>query len=300
MNKKAVVAVLCITLLFLISCTKQAANVGEKKHIGGTEGVVATFEPLGVEENQLQTVFDDETFGISVLVQNKGEKEVPVGKVHLELIGPSRELFQGVTRWDAASTDALDPISEFNPEGGEEIVSFGDDARYTAPVTGFTDLEWFVNYQYDYATEVVISNVCFKGDPTDTRVCTLEERKLFSVSGAPLQVVNVEEDTAGKGVVVLRIDIQNMGKGDSTVIGQEFDTRFDRVAYAIDEPNRWECKAGGRENEARLIDGKATIRCKLKQPLRENELSTKEVKFTLNYQYQDIAQQTLRVKESVR
>tara|TARA_Y100000310_G_scaffold292320_1_gene320977 strand:- start:564 stop:1430 length:867 start_codon:yes stop_codon:yes gene_type:complete len=286
--------------MFLIAAcgTPQTVEVGDQKYLGGNDGVIVSFEPIGVEEDGVETIYDDEIIRLEVVLKNKGEHEVAADTVDLKLLGPAQALFEDVAAWEISNAGVIDSVSEFNTEGGEEIVTFSTDGRYVNPITGFTDLQWFVNYAYDYRTEAIVSDVCFKEDLTDTRVCTVEEIKNIEVSGAPIQVTSVEEDTAGRAVPVLVFEISNVAGGDVTLQGEEFNNRFGTVAYSIDEADRWECKSGGRINEARLIDGKATIRCKLKEALPGGELSTKEVKFTLDYAYQDIVQQTLRVKES--
>jgi hypothetical protein len=77
-----------------------------------------------------------------------------------------------------------------------------------------------------------------------------------------------------------------------------FDDRFSQVAYSIDDSLGWECKSGGRENEARMVDGTAEIICQLSEALSEDDLYTKSVSLTFDYTYRDIISETLRVKES--
>ena len=129
-----------------------------------------------------------------------------------------------------------------------------------------------------------------------------KESKNAAVSGAPITVTGVAQDTGGKGIILLKIDVSNAGEGDSTIIGKDFDKagRFDQISYEIDEPEKWKCSSGGRENEARLIDGKAQVICKLKKPLTEDELYTKPVRLTLDYTYKELLLKKLRVKESAK
>lgn len=298
--------VLVASLLLVVACTPTpTAPAGGGAFIGGTQGVVASFEPLSVKdpESGFYTIYDTEDFSLDILLKNKGEEVVPIGKATARLLGPPPTLFQNLPNWQLLNKQAIDKISEFNPEGGEEIISFttaGARAKYTGPVTGFTDITWNLEHWYDYKTHLIINDVCFKGDITEKKVCEVKEAKSFSVSGAPLTISKVEEDVAGKGIMLLKIDIKDAGTGQSTIPGQEFDTRFDQVHYSVDEPAKWECKSGGRENEARLTDGLATINCRLKQPLAENDLYTKQVRLTFDYTYKDLVQEKLRIKESVK
>ena len=99
---------------------------------------------------------------------------------------------------------------------------------------------------------------------------------------------------------MLKFTVKNAGLGKATVSGEEFDSRFDQVAYTIDEPQKWECKSGGRENEARLVEGQADVVCRLKTALAEEDVFVKQVKLTLSYVYKELVQEKLRVKESVK
>ena len=98
-------------------------------------------------------------------------------------------------------------------------------------MTGVVDREWFANVEYRYQTYLIVPEVCLKEDLTDQRVCNVKEAKTYFVSGAPLTVRSVEEDTAGKGIVALKIVVGNAGTGKSyqsggkiSVFGTSFHT----------------------------------------------------------------------------
>ena len=181
--------------------------------------------------------------------------------------------------------------------GGEETVSFASDAKYEQDVTGAIDREWFASLEYKYQTYLILPEVCLKEDITDERVCEVNKAKTFFVSGAPVTITSVEESTAGKGIMALRIKVKNVGGGEVAQLGEAFGIR-DELSYSIDDP-AWECKAGGKVNEARLDNGEAEIVCKLKAALAEGTLSTRQVGLTFDYRYRDLIQETLRIKESV-
>ncbi|MDO8656166.1 MAG: hypothetical protein Q7K45_02930 [Nanoarchaeota archaeon] len=299
--KKLMIFLTIISLFLLTSCgeSQQQTNTGGV-FIGGTQGVIATFEPFSVKVDNIYTIFDTEDFPINVILKNKGEEVVTPGKVTLRLLGPAKEDFQNIPQWQVLNKEEISKISEFNPDGGEEVVSFTPtvNAKYTALVTGFTDLTWNLEYAYDYKTHLIMNDVCFKGDFRDPKVCDVEGDKTFAVSGAPITVTKVNQDTAGKGLIVVKIDISNAGKGQSTFVGKEFDERFSQVSYSVDEAAKWECKSSGRQNEARLVDGKAQITCQLKTPVPENDVFTKSLRLTLDYKYKELIQEKLRIKES--
>ena len=299
---------LVLVFLLLSGCKPKDQQPTVSIFRGGTEGVTAVFEPLGLKEEGVYTVYDTEKFPLEIVLKNKGEEVVPAGKAKLHLLGPSQTDFEGIPQWTITNKGDIDKISEFNPEGGEEVLSFtsgGSLAKYKQKVVGYIDLNWNVEYAYDYKTHVIVQDVCFKGDITDPKVCQVKDTKPFAVSGAPITITGVEQDTAGKGIILMKISVENKGKGDAAIVGQEFDPRFSQIAYTIDEPNKWECKSGGRENQARLVAGpegssSAQIVCRLKTALKDDELYVKTVGLTLQYQYKELIQDKLRVKESAR
>ena len=298
MKLKVISVLILVTFLLLTSCQQ-----GKKKQqapgsfIGGTQGVVAKFEAFGVEENGVYSIFDTETFPIEVTLTNKGEYELQPNEVMVELLGPSQSEFNGIASWKKSNLDIIDKISELVKEGGEETITFADEARYRSPVRGITERNWFANVEYNYKTFVIVPEVCLKYDLRDRRVCTVEEAKSFDVSGAPITIEGVTEDTAGRGIMALKFTLKNVAGGKVTLPNANFEVT-DKLAYSLDDAD-WECKSGGKVNEARLINGLAEIVCRLKNPLAEAHLSTKQVILTLNYKYREIVQEKLAIKESV-
>jgi hypothetical protein len=124
----------------------------------------------------------------------------------------------------------------------------------------------------------------------------VQEAKSFDVSGAPITIPSVTEDTAGRGIMALKFTVKNVAGGKVTLPSTNFEVT-DKLAYSLDDAD-WECKSGGKVNEARLINGLAEIVCRLKNPLAEAQLSTKQVILTLNYKYREIVQEKLAIKES--
>ncbi|MEK6809949.1 MAG: hypothetical protein AABY40_04700, partial [Nanoarchaeota archaeon] len=264
----------------------------------GTQGLLAAFEPFGVEENGLYSLFDEETFPLELTLQNKGEYVVQPGEVTAKLLGPSQEEFTGMKAWELNNNQPLEAISELVPDGGEETLSFASDAKYAKDVSGIVEREWFANIEYHYQTYLLVPEVCLKEDLTDQRVCNIKEAKTFFVSGAPITVKSVEEDTAGKGIVALKILVSNVGAATAKVTkpGEDFGVR-NVLSLSLDDP-AWECKSAGKLNEARLDEGQAEIVCKLKEPLAEGYVSTKQVKLTLDYKYRELISEKLRIKQS--
>ncbi len=296
--RKTIITTLVIALLFITACQQQQQQTTKGAYLGGTQGILAQFEPFGVEENGVYSIFDEESFPLELTLRNKGEYQIQPNEVSVKLLGPSQEEFSNMKSWELKNNQPLEGISELVPEGGEETMSFASDAKYAKEVAGVVEREWFANIEYHYQTYLLIPEVCLKEDLTDQRVCTVKQAKTFFVSGAPITVKAVEEDTAGKGVVALKILISNAGANTAKVTkpGEEFGVR-NVLSYSLDDP-AWECKSAGKLNEARLDDGQAEIVCKLKEPLADGHVSTKQVKLTLDYKYRELISEKLRIKQS--
>ncbi len=291
-----------VVFLFLVGCKGENDTVKvESVFDGGTQGIAARFEPFGIEESGVFTIFDTENFPIEVVLRNKGEEDMAPGDVHVSLRGINLGDFTGIASGEIVNKETIEKISEFNKEGEEEVIDFtpNEDAKYKHRVTGFFQPDIFAFVDYNYKTHVIIPKVCYKEDVRDESICELQEAKTFFVSGAPVTVKSVLQDIAGRGIIVLTLDVENVGGGKVTLRNADFDARYEQLAYSVETDTAdWECRAGGRENEARLVGGKTTIICKLKAPLAEDTLFTKQVELTLTYKYRTIIQQTIKIKES--
>lgn len=284
-------------MLFATACqSNQQQPAAPGAFLGGTQGIVANFETFGVEENGVYTIFDTETFPLEVTLQNKGEYNLQPADVTITLLGPSPSEFTGIADYELQNIGIIETTSDLVPTGGEETISFASDAKYNARVTGVADRKWFANIEYKYQTYAIVSEVCLKEDLTDTRVCDVKGAKVFAVSGAPVTVTSVEEDTAGRGIMALKFKIRNVGGGRVTKLGEIFGIN-DKLAFSLDDLD-WECKSAGKVDEARLVNGEAEIVCKLKNALPAGTIATKQVQLTLDYQYRSLIQETLLIKKS--
>lgn len=289
------------SMLLLTACnTQQQTNQPKGIYIGGTLGIVAKFQPFGVTEDNIYSIYDSETFPIETTFTNKGEYEIKPGDVTIKLLGPSEKEFSGIANWELKNKDTVEKISELTPNGGEETLSFASDAKYLSPVTGAIQRAWFANIEYKYQTYAIVPEVCLKEDLTDKRVCEVKDpKKAVSVSGAPITITNVEEDTSGKGIMALKFKIKNVATGKVALPAEDFSPNLDKLSFSLDD-SAWECKSTGKINEARLINGEAEIVCKLKEALAKGALSTTQVKLTLDYKYRDIISEKIQIKQSVK
>ncbi|MFO8016618.1 MAG: hypothetical protein R6U32_05930 [Candidatus Woesearchaeota archaeon] len=298
MRAKHLFIILVLGALLLAGCEGEEKKTTESPYEGGTQGIIASFESFGVVEDGMPTIYGDETIPIEITLENKGEQDVEAGDVELKLKGISPEDFSGIEMRKTNSGE-LEGISEFNTLGGEETIDFGD-AEYNIDLqTNYYDVTVFASYKYPYKTHVAVPDVCFKEDITDDSVCDIEgPRESFS-SGAPIIVKSAKQARAGSGIIAIEYQVENVGGGDVTKPGEDFDSRYGQLEFSIDEtsnPDEWDCRAAGQENEARLVNGKGTIRCKLKNPMEEGALYTKQIDLTLSYDYRDLIQQSVKIK----
>lgn len=306
------ILVLAVVLVILISGCQGGQQTTQYKspYIGGTQGVTAAFEPFGVSEQGtaassggdqggIATIFDDETFPVEITLKNKGENDLAAGDVKITLKGVSPNDYEGIA-FDKSNANPLEKLSEFNPDGGEETVDFGD-AKYKIQLAGsYYQATLFASYQYPYKTHIAVPKVCFSTELKDTTVCEIEGIKDVFSSGAPIQVKAAKETRAGSNLIAMEFDIENVGGGQVRKPTETFDTRYDTISFSLDDtsdPSNWECRIGGEENGGRLTDGKATIRCKLKTAMPDKTMYTKQLDITISYLYKGLIDQSVMIKK---
>jgi len=305
MNIKHLAIIVLITAaLFISGCGDDEVEAGPSPYIGGSKGVIAEFEPLGLEDSGVYTIFEEEAFPIQVILKNKGEHDIESGDTSISIYGIQLAEFSGISEGELQNSDSIEKISEINDEGGEEVINFGQDVKYIQQLPGtFYDINVFASYTYSYKTYASVPKVCFKENLRDDRVCDVDESKTLYSSGAPIQVDSVREKPAGAGLISLEFDVSNVGGGAATIPNRDFSPQYSQIAYLIEpasERSQWTCTASGRTNEARLtVDGSATIRCRLNDPLEQDALYTKAIGLTLSYDYRDIIQERVRIKATI-
>ncbi len=295
--KKIITIFGILLLITIVGCADEGGTPVKTSFIGGSQGIVADFELMGLEEQGVETVFEDEAFDVVVTLKNKGEANVETGKVNVALKGIDTALFF-TTYSDKTNIAQLEKVSEFNELGGEEEINFGQAKLVSIPAGSYYDAEFFGFIEYDYTTYINVPKVCFKENLNDETVCDVSGTKTVHSSSAPIQVRNVKEDAAGNKRIALVFEVENVGGGKSKLqTDTEFSTRYDKVDFTLSETD-WDCKSGGNADEAKFVDNKATIRC-ISPTLETGTLFTKQVTMNLDYTYRDVIQKTVRVKEKI-
>lgn len=308
MNKKGVISsIMIILLLSIVGCkqgqTDDAVAAGTP-YIGGNKGLIISFEEFGIfsSDTNQEEIFEGESFPIELTLRNKGEFDIAAGTVNVELIGINIADFNNIPSAALPNTEVIEKVSEFNDLGGQETIDFTsgtDDAVYNVPLISQSyDVSVFARVVYLYKTFASVPKVCFKEDLTDETVCDVNEVKKVYSSGAPIQVQKAEEKSAGTGKIAVEFSVENIGNGHVAKHGEAFGNRFDQLGYSVSDPSDWECKSGGRINEARFnVDGKATIVCRLKNAMPADTLFTKQLDLTLEYDYKELVHKQIRIKK---
>ena len=310
MGKKIIIAAILVLSLFLLSgCKGGTEQVSTNNpYLGGSQGLVAVFEPMGVaSDGAAQSIFDDEEFSMQINVKNKGEFTVPAGSVKTVIKGISPSDYTGLT-FQKTNTDEVEKISEFNQKGGETTINHGNGKLVSNRISdrNMLNANIFADVIYPYKTFVSAPKVCFKDDTTKSRddnICDIENAALqvFS-SGAPIRATGAKEMRSGKGLISVEFTIENAGGGESkNPANADFDYRYNEITFEVQQsstPSKWNCRSsGGPAGVGRFAeDNKLTILCKLTQVIPANEVYQSQLDLTLNYDYKSIISTDLLIK----
>lgn len=301
-KRLAITALVVVSLLLITGCQgqqNQEEDTQDDVFVGGNQGLIAEFSQFGPTEDGRYTIFESGSFPLRVRLKNKGEEKVDPGEAEVTIKGINIDDFSGINSPNKENEEEIQPVSEFNEQGGEEIINFGSSVKYQRNVTGYYEPNILAQVDYEYQTQLLIPEVCFKRDLQTSTVCNVNEEKDYFASGAPVTVTNVEEEAAGQGIVRLLITIENVGGGEVTLPNEDFNIRNNgQVGFSIkQEPTSWECRSAGSTQKARLTENKATIRCTTQEKVNEDEAFTSQVELNLDYKYRSLIQQNLRIKE---
>ncbi len=295
-------ALVFITCLLLLAGCEEESTVPEEptQNFNDGTGLIAQFEPFGVIQDNIQTIYETDAFPLEVRIKNQGNYQIKPGDVTIKIRGINFGDFSNIVGAELKNSNVLEGISEFNTEGDEEVVDFTPeaDAMYMQRIAGAYKPHLFAGVDYYYETEVIVSDVCLNGDVTDVSICDPRGTPSIESSGAPVRAANVDQDTAGKGVIVFSFDIE---KGECEKVTTRANGEFgiqEMIRFELlNDQEMWTCKSAGKESEARLVDGKARINCKLNQVLEDDEVYTRQLAFTLSYLCKTSVNQELRIIE---
>lgn len=295
-------------MLFILGCKGgQSVQPTPNPYIGGNQGIIALFQPVGTvmgpEQEGREVVYQNDMINLQVELQNKGEADVPANSVKLLLKGISGGTsgnfpgFQGTDSDNPVLNRAtIERASQFLPEGGYEVVDFGT-SGYEGGIANFYDANIWVEYSYPYKTIISVPQVCFKEDPRDTRICDLEGTKAAFASGGPVTVGPVVQKPFGRGKIQLEIPIRNVGGGRAKAPeSAEFSNVYDEVKLdEVRSVQPFSCTSRGRRDVVRLTQYSGIIRCVLDTTLQKKEAFTSQVDVVLSYDYNDLILKKVRI-----
>lgn len=292
-----------IAMFALTGCTNNNNNGGGEMppvFYGGTQGLVASFEQMGMAENDMEIVWVGKDFPVEVTLKNKGEENIAAGDAVVKIQGIDTNMFN-IDNPVLSTTTDIEKVSEYNTYGGEETVDFGN-ARLDSVTGLFYDANFFASVEYEYKTHIAVPQVCFKSDYQSDELCNLNEAKQSFSSGAPIIATSVTQEPSGSKRLALIFNIENVGGGDVTPPGEEFSSLHNKFRFELVDGSSsditWECTSSGDSEIGRFNDGIAKVRCRSSE-LPEGTLYTKQVTLQLAYRYRDVIQRTVRIRNEI-
>lgn len=290
-----------IALLFLAACAPQEGKTPETStFLGGSQGLTLQFVQLRSE------VFDggNDPFDVVVRLENKGEWVVSAAKAKVRLAGINPSEF-GKNPEDFALSPPDDlPAVTRESRSTPLDVEFRN-LNYLAQVSGaaLPPFPLVATACYSYGTEAV-SRLCVRKDllKDDIGLCTVEEPKTTADSGAPVHVVNFQEQRRGKDRVAFIFDVRHVGAGAVYELGSQCASRpmQNKVRVKVDTriPGL-SCSfatGSGTEGTVNLVDGVKTVTCT--QPIQNLGDYEQPVNIELEYDYEDSITGQLTVKHA--
>lgn len=296
MNKQIIALFLICSLLFISAeCSSTAKRpTTSGGFISGTQGVTIAFkETAPVSEFQQK-----DNVGVTLILKNLGESDLAAGSAKVKLFGVNLDNFGITTKTYKGTSLPLRAVSNLNPEGSEQEVSFGNiNYKLDIPSENVVyTLQAKVCYPYETKTFV---NVCMRSKSLEKEVgCSLAEGKsgerivAGDVSAAPIQVTSITEETRASDQVKFAIKIENKGNGkvyatnsDCESLDKDPIKKLDnenKIAYEIVNPTGVKCGSSEtNKGEVTLVNNVYTLNCwKTIDSVYEDKLNIK-----LNYVY---------------
>jgi len=304
--KKEALLLSIILVLVLSGCAQQGPGeqrVDEDFH-RGTRGLDISF----VRNAPPDRVYEADSLDISIAVKNKGAfPEGPGLQGKLEISGFDPISIRG--SWDGGNAipTSLEGKSQFNPQGGEVIMSYKDRDGVHVPFDAdFYEPTILIHACYKYKT-IADTVVCIDPDPykvvEERKVCTIQDVSTGGGQGAPIAVTRIEEEV-GSDNIFFRIHVSNVGGGSVMLPRAYTDCPFDIEFEELDKvtakvklpydasPN---CTPRGTASDPiRLTGGKGVIFCKFKKPNTASAFTT-SLNVELEYTYSSSISRQLRI-----
>ncbi len=313
----SIMLVLATTVLLLASCsdggTQQSSG---SAFIGGIEGVTIEFE----QGQPPAEVYDSgqQSFSITLKVQNKGEFDVPKNKTAITLSGFNpATLNKTRTQLSQSSPDDLLALRKL-PTGDiqEQPPTQAEfpDMNYKGKVVGLeqpVSVEARICYEYK---NTAATNLCVRKNlitPAKGGVCEVAGDKEASNSGGPIQITGVKTSARSQNSLGIAFTISHQGTGAiyklSSQCSQSQQQRAEegRILVKIDSgltglscTGLSDTSTSGTtfQGVAKFIGTPLTITCT--QQVSDLNDYSQPVTITTEYNYEEIATTTIKVKSS--
>ncbi|MDA3856495.1 MAG: hypothetical protein PF569_09645 [Candidatus Woesearchaeota archaeon] len=328
--KKIIYILIVAMMLLFVGCT---SGTNAKTNSFQLEGAFnGGDEALGVEfsEGQPPEKVKDggiQPFPIRVLLENIGENDIEEGEGHVSLAGIS------FTEFGITAEDASQPIPELRGvkqqgdnviPGSKQFVMFQGLKFMSDLGSGSQEKTILLDLCYPYTTNarasICVSGNTIQGYDNDLEVCSLDGNRDYANSGAPVQIENVVQNTAGATSIQIQFDIVHIGKSTngrvyrSDVLDSECKINGNPVSstnaaleenyvtYFIEagELNSGvDCGATGTNTETVLLSGdKTTVFCTIDTTGQEDY--EKGIAIVLDYDYFDRTSVSIEIEHVER
>jgi|SRR3989344_5951438 len=304
MKKYAIIIFLAL-LVILAGCgKKEDSSVLTDAFYGGTDGVSVQFKEIAPPDQ-----FDQgEEVPVAVILRNSGEYDIVSGNAKAKIYGINTKTFNLPDEY-RGTNGILRGKGEFNLEGGEREISFGN-LKYNEEVINSrnTIMRAKVCYPYQTRTDIPICVKSSLAEETGESICTITGEKVEdgTVSSAPIQVTSVTEKTRGSNQVRFDIKVENKGVGnvyanDATCEELEDDNtklnKKDKIFLEVINPADVVCGLRSGEDSGsgiiELDNNEETVSCWM----TAEDTYTDTLRVTISYMYTDAASKEITIFE---
>jgi hypothetical protein len=257
-------------------------------------------------------------FSVSVLVENKGEFDIELGKAHVVLSGfNAADLGLNSTSKELISLNGVKKKGSNIIPGAKVPVTFSDMRYMPNIVSGTFPMTLYASVCYPYRTQSLIE-LCVSGNTesvvdTKSKVCDVNNQKSkYANSGAPVQIANVKQYPASQSSIQLQFDIVHTGKTKGSLYAQgsldsdckvrgisptsaEAQLDKDKVKFAIDAGGlKVDCGNSAPSGTVTLMGDKYTVTCIVDTNGQEDYV--RPISLTLEYDYLDRISKSITVE----
>ncbi len=318
MKNAILISFVALLLVLAAGCgekNNQQVNVGSN-FVGGNAGLEISFAPGSIPDKVLD---QDQPFGISVVLTNKGDYTIEngadatvkitgidpadFGVSASDLVQDSPSQLRGAQKDTEGNVIQGETVSLDFPTSGSSLV-------HQNPIAGAVTYNVRADVCYKYGTDMN-TKLCVLEDILGTtggsgKLCEINQDKPVDNSGAPVQVASFRESVSSANKVSFVFKVKHVGTGTVHQQGTECSKEFqdkDKVHVKIDTglSDGLQCSgiqgtASGSvfEGDIQLLNGEREIRCT--QTINSPTDLEKLVSIELVYEYNQNIQKNLEVQ----